>query len=358
MARNKEALKSDRIVMRESDLWPSLRGYWHPVAFSEEVGERPISVPILEERVAVCRLSGEVKAFHDLCIHRGTPLSLGWVEGETIVCAYHGWAYNQEGKCVRIPSIPPGHPIPKKACLTRYLAQERYGIVWVCLAEEPRATLPELTEVEDTSFRIFFRQKKTWDCTAARAIENFTDLAHFPWVHEGILGDRSEPIPPEVKMKRDGEVLRYSVDYPSSPIHQISHCLNYRLTRPFCIVQRREMPGDKTQVFLFVCKPDSAGQTTRFLMVARNFDFDTPEIVHGPFTMINEDIRSADGTQDGVLPDPARIANHIGEQDRPIVERQRPEELPLDLTEELHLKGPDAIAVEYRRFMKELGVDC
>ena len=61
---------------------------------------------------------------------------------------------------------------------------------------------------------------------------------------------------------------------------------------------------------------------------------------------------------DGVLPDPARIANHIGEQDRPIVERQRPEELPLDLTEELHLKGPDAIAVEYRRFMKELGVDC
>lgn len=358
MARNKEALKSDRIVMRESDLWPSLRGYWHPVAFSEEVGERPISVSILEERVAVCRLGGEVKAFHDLCIHRGTPLSLGWVEGETIVCAYHGWAYNQEGKCVRIPSIPPGHPIPKKACLTRYLAQERYGIVWVCLAEEPRATLPELTEVEDTSFRIFFRQKKTWDCTAARAIENFTDLAHFPWVHEGILGDRSEPIPPEVKMKRDGEVLRYSVDYPSSSIHQISHSLNYRLTRPFCIVQRREMPGDETQVFFFVCKPDSAGQTTRFFMVARNFDFDTPEIVHGPFTMINEDIRSADGTQDGVLPDPARIANLIGEQDRPIVERQRPEELPLDLTEELHLKGPDAIAVEYRRFMKELGVDC
>ena len=43
----------------------------------------------------------------------------------TIVCAYHGWSYDADGKCIRIPSIPPEHPIPKKACLTRYLTQER-----------------------------------------------------------------------------------------------------------------------------------------------------------------------------------------------------------------------------------------
>ena len=44
-------------------------------------------------------------------------------------------------------------------------------------------------------------------------------------------------------------------------------------------------------------------------------------------------------------------------QDQPIVESQRPEELPLDLTEELHVRGPDAVAVAYRRFMQELGVE-
>ena len=47
----------------------------------------------------------------------------------------------------------------------------------------------------------------------------------------------------------------------------------------------------------------------------------------------------------------------ILEQDQAIVERQRPEALPLDLREELHVKGPDAIALEYRRFLAELGVD-
>jgi len=45
------------------------------------------------------------------------------------------------------------------------------------------------------------------------------------------------------------------------------------------------------------------------------------------------------------------------EQDRAIVELQRPEELPLDLSEELHLRGPDTPAIEYRRRLRELGVD-
>ena len=43
------------------------------------------------------------------------------------------------------------------------------------------------------------------------------------------------------------------------------------------------------------------------------------------------------------------------EQDRVIVEAQRPEELPLDLSEELHLRGPDSTALEYRRRLRELG---
>lgn len=45
-------------------------------------------------------------------------------------------------------------------------------------------------------------------------------------------------------------------------------------------------------------------------------------------------------------------------QDQRIVEEQRPEEVPVDLSEELHVKGPDAIAIEYRRFMAELGVSA
>ena len=124
--------------MQEGALWPVLREYWHPVAFADDLNDGPVSVQLLDERVAVCRLGGDVKAFYDLCIHRGTPLSLGWVEGDRIVCAYHGWSYAGDGRCTRIPSVPDEHPIPKKACLTPYRAAERYGLVWVCMADEPR----------------------------------------------------------------------------------------------------------------------------------------------------------------------------------------------------------------------------
>ena len=94
------------------------------------------------------------------------------------------------------------------------------------------------------------------------------------------------------------------------------------------------------------------------MIAARNFNFDDPEIVHGPFTQREEEIKSADGALDGEFPGMVGVTNTIGNQDKPIVENQRPEELPLDLTEELHVKGPDAVALAYRRFLRELGVEA
>ena len=52
-----------------------------------------------------------------------------------------------------------------------------------------------------------------------------------------------------------------------------------------------------------------------------------------------------------------QIEDVIAEQDRVIVENQRPDEIPLDLAEELHLKVPDALGLAYRKFMLELGVE-
>lgn len=42
------------------------------------------------------------------------------------------------------------------------------------------------------------------------------------------------------------------------------------------------------------------------------------------------------------------------EQDRVIVETQRPEQIPIDIKEELHLRFPDAAAIVYRRMLREL----
>ena len=81
--------------------------------------------------------------------------------------------------------------------------------------------------------------------------------------------------------------------------------------------------------------PNAVKESTAFLIIGRNFPL-TPE-------------EEADRFE---------LDELINAQDRPIVESQRPEELPLDLAAELHLKGPDAVAVAYRRFLAELGVDA
>ena len=48
-------------------------------------------------------VGGALRAMSDLCVHRGTALSLGWVQGDELVCAYHGWRYGADGRCVAIP---------------------------------------------------------------------------------------------------------------------------------------------------------------------------------------------------------------------------------------------------------------
>ena len=316
-------------TMREADLWPALREYWHPVTLAENVGERPYAAKLLDERIVICRLGDRWAVFSDLCIHRGTPISLGRIEGDTVVCGYHGWQYNAEGKCVRIPSIPPEHPIPKKACLTRYPTEERYGIVWVCMSDEPRSPLPELPDLRDPTHHVVVRDQRNWKCSAARAIENFVDFAHFPWIHEGILGDRDHPLTPDIEVKREGEELRFGYTNLPDRIHPVPHTRNYRLIRPFSIYQWKDESEERRETLSFLCTPISANECTRFLIITGNYERETE----------------------------MRFTEVISEQDRVIVENQRPEELPLDLAEELHVKGPDAVALAYRRFMRELGVE-
>ena len=65
---------------------------------------KPFGTILLDEPVVIWRTSDSTPyAMRDLCIHRGTALSLGWVENDCLVCPYHAWQYNKEGACVLIP---------------------------------------------------------------------------------------------------------------------------------------------------------------------------------------------------------------------------------------------------------------
>ena len=121
---------------------PTLADYWHPVAEAKDVVREPRRFSLLDNEVVVFRdEAGEPVAFKDLCIHRGTPLSLGSIKGDRIVCAYHGWEYDRTGS-VRADSVPAaGPPIPSRARAIAYHAAERYGLVWVAM-NDPVAPIP------------------------------------------------------------------------------------------------------------------------------------------------------------------------------------------------------------------------
>jgi phenylpropionate dioxygenase-like ring-hydroxylating dioxygenase large terminal subunit len=96
--------------------------FWHPVLWSKELTDKPVAVKLLDQPLVIWRANEKVSAFYDLCIHRGAALSLGWLDGDQLVCGYHGWNYAADGACTRIPSLPPDREIPAKARAKSYRA--------------------------------------------------------------------------------------------------------------------------------------------------------------------------------------------------------------------------------------------
>ena len=95
---------SGRVDLRRIGSHPD---YWYPVAWSDELkAGKTLARRFAGEPIVIARAkTGEVFALEDRCAHRQVPLSQGVVNGCTIKCGYHGWAYNAEGKCIDVPYL-------------------------------------------------------------------------------------------------------------------------------------------------------------------------------------------------------------------------------------------------------------
>jgi hypothetical protein len=73
--------------------WKALAPFWYPIAFSHEVTDRLFAAKVLDERLVLFRLSdSSIVAARDLCLHRGVPLSSGWVENDDSHANITAWA--------------------------------------------------------------------------------------------------------------------------------------------------------------------------------------------------------------------------------------------------------------------------
>jgi phenylpropionate dioxygenase-like ring-hydroxylating dioxygenase large terminal subunit len=319
-----------------------IRKCWHPVTYARELKDKPLATMVCGEPVVLWRDSkGSAAAVKDLCIHRGTALSLGTVCGDEIVCPYHGWRFGGDGKCKFIPQLADPQKVPQKARVSSYQCCERFGLIWVCL-EEPLYPLPEIPELMDSSWRVVETGPFEWQSNSARQVENFTDFAHFPFVHPGLLGDPNRLQVPDHSVELQGNVLVYEVVRPEAknteefpifgnPNQEAPMRHNrYWLHLPYTIVLRIAWSStDNRMLYLFTSQPVSEKRCIGYCIIAKNYGGDDSKALK-------------------------EFEDVIFNQDKRIVESQRPEQVPFDLSEELHLKF-DGVAVGYRRAMGKLG---
>ncbi|WP_438445217.1 aromatic ring-hydroxylating dioxygenase subunit alpha [Gorillibacterium sp. sgz5001074] len=316
---------------------PALSGRWHPAARSADVGTEPVPVTVLGVKLVLFRSSQGVHAFRDLCVHRGVPLSLGRVEGEELVCAYHGWRYDTCGACVWIPALPEGQAIPSKARTAAYGCMEREGLVWVCIGE-PEAPEPELSGLIDRELLSILMGPYPVQASAPRVIENFLDVSHLMFVHEGLLGDSAHAEIGEYQMTsgadgilRSDEIEIYQPD-PDGRGLGVTNRYIYEIISPLFVRLTKRTAGTDEVFHLFLMvNPDSETACTAYMLQLRNYAPEVPDQVFIDF-------------QDRLL-----------EQDKRIVENQKPELLPLDLQAELHLKC-DRVSIAYRKYLLDAGV--
>ena len=321
-----------------------LSACWHPVGYSEEItSSKPFGTFLLDEALVIWRTSdGRVYAMQDLCIHRGTALSLGWIKDDCLVCPYHAWQYDKKGDCVLIPQAPEAE-IPRKAKTPTYHCQEKFGLVWVAL-KDPEFDLPDIPEYESTDWKLVKTGPFDWNSDSSRQVENFTDFGHFPWVHPGLLGDPERPKVPDCKVTVKDSVLHYSVvrpeatnsdDFPifaNDDVVKPERRSKYELHLPYTIVLRLGWGGEEGMVYFFTSQPISQNKCRGFCIIGRNYNLDEPDTILQDFEQV------------------------IFDQDKRVVESQRPHQVPFDFTDELHLKF-DAVAMNYRRAMKKQKLD-
>jgi vanillate O-demethylase monooxygenase subunit len=322
------------------------RPYWHPVARSADLAPgQVIGVRLLEEDLVLWRTpQGQAAVADDLCAHRGTMFSAGGTVTNSgrIRCPYHAWEFDTDGQCRRIPQLA-RQEVVEKVRVPAYRVVEHAGLVWTCLAPEgeERRGIPVMPEADNPDWWVHAGEPPTWRCQAPRMVENFLDVAHFGVLHAGNFGNPDVEVVDPYRPTTDMGQLAIEFEFPyltrdrwsppvdGRPATRMVH-YEYRCELPFAAWIKGAGRDDTTYYTYIAVQPISAEETK----------------VYWAVSFPNSLRYSEDELNAGFIP--------FFEEDQEIVERQRPEWLPLDLGDELQMPF-DRIAVAYRRALAELG---
>ncbi|MBB2203461.1 aromatic ring-hydroxylating oxygenase subunit alpha [Gluconacetobacter takamatsuzukensis] len=330
------ALPRDCTFLAED--WRRLARCWYPVALERELGPAPLGATLLDVPLVLYRAGEEIVVADNLCPHRGVPLSMGRGDGRTIACAYHGFVFGTGGRCKHVPANPDNN-IPPRLHLRTYPAVVRYGLIWTCLEPGGDPAIPPMPHWDDPAFQQITCPWIDIAGFAGRQVEGFIDVAHFAFVHTETFADPDNavvppymptPTPTGFEAEYRSSVGNYPIGVSDRGRPGFEWLRHFRVHVPFTATLEIHFPDDGRLVIMNAASPVSARKTRMFAPICRNFDRDLPV----------EDVYA--------------FNRRVFEEDRAIVEAQKPENLPLDPTLEAHVMA-DRSSIAYRRALRAMG---
>ncbi|MGF1486926.1 MAG: Rieske 2Fe-2S domain-containing protein [Prochloraceae cyanobacterium] len=191
---------------------------WYPISFIKDLpSDRPLGFSLYDEPFVIFRDGeGKLNCLQDRCSHRAAKLSKGQILDGKIECSYHGWQFDGEGKCTKIPQLPRSAKIPHNSCVKSFEIIEKQGIVWMWRGKQEDAdesSIPTVADMDDPSF---VSSDYTLDLPYDRSyfIENVVDPSHIFISHEKTFNARqaAQPLKMEVlELNETGFKGRYSI---------------------------------------------------------------------------------------------------------------------------------------------------
>ena len=182
---------------------------WYVAATCDDITDSPLGRRLLGEDVVLWRgASGKLTAFENRCAHRAIPLSHSTIDGDQLVCAYHGCTYDADGKCVFTPAQP---QVPTGMRVRVFPILEEPPFVWIWLGQPSAATgsrPPRVPWVNDPAWSSF---PDAWHVNANYMMvhEHYLDFSYAPVLHRPYVPAELQSMP----AFNDIEVTETTVSY-------------------------------------------------------------------------------------------------------------------------------------------------
>jgi phenylpropionate dioxygenase-like ring-hydroxylating dioxygenase large terminal subunit len=175
-------------------LVPRVPRAWYVLGTTAELraGAKPLKRRLYGDPIALWRgKDGVPAALLDRCPHRDVPLSFGCVKGDHIQCGYHGWEFDREGACKRIPSLL-SEPEKQSRRAISFPVREQQGFVWVWGdPESPPDTDPYTFAYANKPGYLAVRQTLRAQGSLHAIAENALDVPHTAFLHGGLFRNDS-----------------------------------------------------------------------------------------------------------------------------------------------------------------------